>query len=294
MYPFLQQNNVHDLSNNFWRPFAEAWSPIQRRQQIFLAGTNEIDGTDWVLSAGYFQGLFDKSWLGIPANHKLAFLRYAEFFNVQNNKITKASFFCDILDVMYQAGLKPLPSATAWEGLVPGPKSCDGINLGTKNPKSGEKTMKLVDSMVADLNKLNISGDDSYPPEILQKTWHTNMSWYGPSGIGSTYTIERYQKQHSYPFRQGLRDKKFNGHICRFSEGNYACFFGWPNLTHTPIGGFLGLPGSGCSVEMRVADIYRREGDKLAENWVLIDLLWWLKQQGLDILKREANTTFNY
>ena len=120
------------------------------------------------------------------------------------------------------------------------------------------------------------------------------MSWYGPSGIGSTYTIERYQKQHSYPFRQGLRDKKFNGHICRFSEGNYACFFGWPNLTHTPIGGFLGLPGSGCSVEMRVADIYRREGDKLAENWVLIDLLWWLKQQGLDILKREANTTFNY
>jgi hypothetical protein len=37
---------------------------------------------------------------------------------------------------------------------------------------------------------------------------------------------------------------------------------------------------------MRVVDIYRRDGDKLAENWVLIDLLHWLKQQGLDVLER--------
>jgi hypothetical protein len=37
---------------------------------------------------------------------------------------------------------------------------------------------------------------------------------------------------------------------------------------------------------MRVVDIYRREEDKLAENWVFIDLPWWLQQQGIDILDR--------
>jgi hypothetical protein len=37
---------------------------------------------------------------------------------------------------------------------------------------------------------------------------------------------------------------------------------------------------------MRVVDVYRREGDKLAENWALIDLPYWLKQQDLDILER--------
>jgi hypothetical protein len=37
---------------------------------------------------------------------------------------------------------------------------------------------------------------------------------------------------------------------------------------------------------MRVVDIYRRQGDKLADNWVLIDLPWWLKQQGVDVLGR--------
>jgi len=31
---------------------------------------------------------------------------------------------------------------------------------------------------------------------------------------------------------------------------------------------------------------FRREGDKLAENWIFIDIPYWLKQQGLDILER--------
>jgi hypothetical protein len=39
---------------------------------------------------------------------------------------------------------------------------------------------------------------------------------------------------------------------------------------------------------MRVVDVYRRAGDKLAENWVLIDLPYYLKQQGLDVLERLA------
>jgi len=35
-----------------------------------------------------------------------------------------------------------------------------------------------------------------------------------------------------------------------------------------------------------VIDIYRREGDKLAENWIFIDLLYFWNQQGVDILAR--------
>ena len=37
---------------------------------------------------------------------------------------------------------------------------------------------------------------------------------------------------------------------------------------------------------MRVVDVYRRSGDKLAENWVFIDLLHYFRQQGLDVLGR--------
>jgi hypothetical protein len=37
---------------------------------------------------------------------------------------------------------------------------------------------------------------------------------------------------------------------------------------------------------MRVVDIYRRDGDKLAENWVFIDLLHYLLLLGVDVLER--------
>lgn len=38
--------------------------------------------------------------------------------------------------------------------------------------------------------------------------------------------------------------------------------------------------------DMQVVDVYYRDGNKLSENWVLIDLPYWLKQQGLDVFER--------
>ena len=49
--------------------------------------------------------------------------------------------------------------------------------------------------------------------------------------------------------------------------------------------GFMGMPASETQTEMRVVDIYRRDGDKLAENWVFIDILYYLMQHGVDLLK---------
>jgi len=37
---------------------------------------------------------------------------------------------------------------------------------------------------------------------------------------------------------------------------------------------------------MRVIDIYRLDGDRVAENWCFIDMLHYLKLRGLDVLKR--------
>lgn len=286
VYPFGEQNSASAVASAFWTPLLNAWSGLQRRQDVFIAGTNEVDGSQWVMSMGHFYGLHDKPWLGIPATGKLTTLRYAEFHHVAEGKIQRSSLFCDIIGVMQQAGINPLPMQTGAANIVPGPRTQDGIQRHSQDPTESARTVVLLDQMIADLDTLNHSGDDRYPPSVLERCWHSDMCWYGPAGIGSTATIERYQEQHSYPFREGLKNKVYNGHICRFAEGSYACWFGWPNLTHTPKGGFLGLPGNELSVDMRVVDVYRRDGDKLAENWVIIDLPWWLKQQGIDILER--------
>ncbi len=286
VYPFREQQGAATVAETFWAPLIKSLTRMQRRQDIFIAGTNEFSDEQWVMSMGNFMGLFDEDWLGIRHTCKVANLRYAEFNCIENGKISKTGLFIDVIGLMVQAGSYPLPPSTGVYFNYPGPRTHDGLLFEDANEKESEATLALVNEMVDDLIALNESGSMGCPPDVLERTWSRDMIWYGPAGIGATYTIPRYQDQHQLPFRNNLADKKFVGHICRFAEGNFACFFGWPNLSNTPLGGWLGLPGGNVNAAMQVVDVYRREGDKLAENWVFIDIPYWLKQQGLDVLDR--------
>ena len=286
VYPFREQQGAQVVAEKFWAPLMRALTRMQRRQDLFISGTNEISGEQWVMSMGNFMGLFDADWLGIPRTRKIVNLRYAEFNCVEDGKISQTGLFIDIIGLMVQAGVYPLPPSTGVYFNYPGPRTHDGLLFADAPEAEGVATLALINQMIDDLGQLNKSGAMGCPPEVLERTWSKDMIWYGPAGIGATYTIPRYQEQHQLPFRNNLADKKFLGHVCRFAEGNFACFFGWPNLTNRPIGGFLGLPGSNVNAEMQVVDVYRREGDKLAENWIFIDIPYWLQQQGVDILER--------
>ena len=286
VYPFNEIEGKQELVDKIWGPLYQSFRHLQRREDIFMAGENEIEQENWVMSMGHFMGLFDEDWLGIKATKKVAMLRYAEFNCVKDGKIIQSGLFFDIIGLMQFVGLRPLPPETGEYFVYPGPIHHNGLLTQEHKPEEAQKTLALVNEMIADLNTFNKTANDHYSPDILAKTWHEDMSWYGPGGIGGTFTILRYQQQHSYPFRQNLKDKRYNGHKCRFAEGEFACFFGWPNLTNTPTGGFLGLPGCNNPADMRVVDVYYRDGDKLKENWVLIDLPYWLKQQGLDVIER--------
>ena len=288
VYPFREQQGADVVAETFWMPLMKSLTHMQRRQDIFIAGTNEISGEQWVMSMGNFMGLFDVDWLGIPHTRKMANLRYAEFNRVDNGKITETGLFIDIIGLMVQAGTYPLPPSTGVYFNYPGPRTHDGLLFEDAPEEEGLTTLALVNEMLRDLNDLNESGSMGCPPELLERTWSQEMIWYGPAGVGATYTIPRYQEQHQLPFRNNLTDKKFEGHVCRFAEGNYAGFFGWPNLSNTPTGGFLGMTGGEVRADMQVVDVYYRDGDKLSENWVLIDLPYWLQQQGLDVFERTS------
>lgn len=286
VHPYNEQTSAAAVEEVVWAPLYKALTGFQRRQDVFMAGESEIDGDNWVMSMGHFAGLLDGEWMGIRPTRKMVMIRYAEFNCVTDGKITKTGLWIDIIGVMHQCGINPLPPQTGASFVYPGPQTHDGILREAHDPAEAVKTLELLNKMINDLSELNVSGNDRCPPELLARTWHEDMIWYGPAGIGATYTIERYQEQHQYPFREGLNGKQFNGHVSRFAEGNYACFFGWPNLTNSPKGGFMGLPGGDVSADMRVVDVYRRDGERLKENWVLIDIPYWLLQQGVDIIER--------
>ena len=282
VHPFHEQHGCDSVIEVFYNPFKKAFSALQRRQDIFFAGQNEIEDFNsfWVASMGHFIGLFDRPFLNIPPHNKMAMIRYAEFHKVENGQICETALFIDLLHLMAQVGLTPVPQQKGVHLIQPGPRTHDGLLFKTQNSKDGETTLALINRMIGDIN----DGQYKSPQEELHQCWHENMLWWGPTGIGATYTINRYIDHHQHPFRTQNEGRRFNGHICRMAEGCYGGFFGWPNLSLKPTGGYLGMPPYQGYAEMRVVDIYRRDGDKLAENWVFIDLLHFLNMQGHDIL----------
>lgn len=284
-HPFNEISGGNQVARAFWQPLKHSLKRLQRRQDIFFAGQNSLndDAGIWVVSMGHLMGLFDEPWLGIQPTGKLAFLRYCEFNKVSDGKITETAMYFDIPHLMVQAGQNPFPPQTAAHLVQPGPLTHDGILTEDAPQEESQRTLAAINAMISDLGQWD-SGLSL--TEELARTWQDDMIWWGPEGIGATYTIERYAQQHSGPFRATFSDRTKTKHICRLAEGHYGGFFGWPNFTAVPTGGFMGMPATGTAGEFRVIDIYRRAGDKLAENWIFIDLLHFWKQQGVDILAR--------
>lgn len=294
-HPFNEIEGVEAVAEQFWKPLKTALTSMQRRLDIFMAGENSLDGDAgiwpgiWVVSMGHLMGLFDQPWLGIAPTHKIAMLRYAEFHRVVDGRIAETAMYFDIPHLMMQAGLQPFPPQTGAHLVQPGPMTHDGVMFAPQPPEEGRKTLAAIDYMVNDIKTWK-DGHEEPLVEELRRSWNEDMIWWGPSGIGATYTIERYAEQHSGPFRAGFKDRIFNGHVARIAEGSFGGFFGWPNLTLTPSGGFMGMPASEKPGDMRIIDLYRRDGDKLTENWIFIDLLHFWLMQGVDILDRMGKT----
>lgn len=288
MHPFNEQRGAEAVAAAFWKPLLSALSRVQRRPDIFIAGLNECDGFKgrWVVQMGHLMGLFDRDWLGIPPTHRIVMLRFAEFNRVQDDCIVETAMFVDIPHLMAQAGRYPFSPQTGAQLVQPGPATHDGLCYQPQALTEGKVTLAAIDALLSNPRATVLGVPEA---ERLGRVWHDDMIWWGPTGIGATYTIERYLRQHSAPFGNALADGyRFNGHLCRLAEGRFGGFFGWANLTVINAGGFMGMPAGGGPADMRVVDLYRVADGKLAENWIFIDLLHFYAMQGLDVLGRMA------
>ena len=227
-YPFGEIKNRDLVILNFWKPFRNSFKCTQRRQDIFFAGKNSLKDEEgiWVVSMGHLLSLFDREWLGIQPNFKIVMLRYCEFNLVNNGQILQTAFYFDIPHLMSQANQDPFDSQTGSSIVQPGPRTHDGVLFEDANPEESKATLQLINMMISHLGQW----ENPLPlEEELALSWQDDMLWWGPHGIGSTFTIERYAKQHAGPFRAAFSDRSGTGHIARLAEGHYGGFFGWPN-----------------------------------------------------------------
>ncbi len=66
-----------------------------------------------------------------------------------------------------------------------------------------------------------------------------------------------------------------------------TAFTGWPSLRGTFTGEpFRGIAPTGGETGQYIMDFYVRRAEKLHENWILIDLIDFARQCGVDLLEK--------
>jgi predicted ester cyclase len=280
--PIDRLAGVDEIAAGHWEPLLASFPDLQKDDYVLFGGA--FEGSEWVCATGTLVGTFERDWLEIPATGDATWIRYGEFHEMVDGRIAQTRTIVDVLDVIRQAGFEFLP-ALAPEVVIPGPSTNDGVLLGETDDADSERTLELVEEMI-------FEGLHSYEEEGLEgmgmeEYWHDDFMWYGPAGIGTTRGIDGFQEYHQGPFLEAFPDRTGGDHVARLAEGHYCGSTGWPSVTATHTGsGWLGLPATGREVEMRVIDVWRREGDLLAENWVFIDTIDLLDQLGLDVFER--------
>lgn len=283
-HPVNQMHGLAEIAARLWLPLKHAFPDMERRDDIVMAG--RWKDADWVSATGYYYGTFARDWLGLPAHGGWAYLRYGEFYKVEGGRIVDAYVILDVIDLMRQAGVNPLPPARGIEGYCPGPATRDGVMLDANDPAEGAKSLAAVERMIFE-GMFGFDGVD-HATMNMDRFWEPrDMMWYGPGGIGSTRGLKGFMDYHEIPWNEAFPDFRGGNHVARFGDGAYVASTGWPSIYGTHNGRELfGIPATGKPITIRVMDWWRRDGDWLVENWIFIDIPELLMQMGYDLLAR--------
>ena len=289
--PFETLDGPDALFEQAYHPLLDAIPDLERRDFIMMAGSSGDD--NWVGCAGHYIGVFEHPWLDIPPTRHAAFMRYHEFFRIEDNKIVEMQALWDIPQLMMQASAWPMSPSLGVEWMVPGPASNDGIITAPYNTIRAERSKKLVVDMLVAMGKYPLQGDVDIME--LDHYWHPKMMWYGPAGIGSMRRIAGFRNWHQIPFLNAMPDRKgsITGKAIFFGDHDYAATTGWPNLQVTVSGnGWMGIAPANQKITMRSLDFWRCENGSIRENWVLVDLLSVYNQLGVDVFARMREYTY--
>ncbi len=281
--PFERSEGREAIGQVFFSALRSALFEVRRRDEIFIGGANRRgEGETWLAALTHYVGNFKSALAGIAPSDRLIFLRAGEFYRVEGGRIAAARIILDLPDLMRQAGRSPWPLQLGTEMLFPGPATHDGV---LPKDGAGAASLDLVETMLSALHVFDPTTFESKDQTGREGYWHPDMLWYGPGGIGSNYRWDGFVKDHRASFLRAFPDRKGGNHYCRIGDGNYAAVSGWPSMTMTHQGDYLGVAATGKALTLRVMDFYRCETGRIIENWVLLDYMDLFRQLGVDLVE---------
>lgn len=289
--PLRRLTGSAEITQQFWQPLRHAIPDLLRRPYHFIGGhyADERFGTgDWVCGTGDFIGTFTHDWTlndsTIPASGNSVHFRFGEFCKVEDGKIVEIRCIVDLPDLLRQTGITLLPPNYGRDIWTPGPLAGDGICLEEQDSAETQQTFDLVTEMI--FGGLNKYDGKSQASQGLERFWHTDMVWHGPVGIGSAYGIDEFKRNAQGPIVGAFPDRRGVGHQARIAEGRFAASTGWPSLGGTHLHKYMDWEPTGGYIGWNIMDFWKRRGNKLSENWVMIDLIGAAMESGVDLLAR--------
>ena len=269
----------------FMAPLRRALTGLHRRDILFLGGANiREEGGTWIACLTHYAGNFVSPLWGVPPSGSLAMLRAGEFLRIEDGRVTKARIILDLPDLARQGGIDLYEGHRYGTELTfPAPLTQDGLC-----PASGDGTesLRVIQGMLGDLHEYDPETNESPNQTGQDGWWAEDMMWWGPAGIGSNFRWDGFVKDHRAPFLAAFPDRRGGNHYCRIGDGDYAAISGWPSMTMTHRGEYLGVKATGKALTLRVMDFYRCAGGRIAENWVMLDYVDLFAQMGVDLLAR--------
>ena len=281
VHPFNELNR-DGYSETFLGGLAASFDHLTRTDYIAFGG--EFEDRVWVTSTGYYSGHFANPWLDIRPTGSLAALRFGEFHRMDGDRAVESYVYLDIPELMIAADQWPIGDSPGrdrgFTGYLPGPITQDGLQWHDNEPARSVSSYRMVTDMLRNL----ATEDQAWRPY-----WHQDMRWYGPAAFGSFVGVDNFAG-FQVPFESafsewigGAMPGSQTRHFTRFADGDYICSGGWPSLNAVQAKPFLGQVSKGKRLFMRVCDWWRRDGDRLAENWVFVDIPHVLLQMDVDI-----------
>ena len=287
-HPLNEVRGTAAIAATAWLPLITSFPDLERRDDLVLAGTYQ--GRHYVGAMGHHLGTFKRDFLGIPATGRAVFLRYGEMHELVDGRIAHSSVLVDLLDLMRQAHVWPLPPSLGVEGRWPAPIGRAGVlTVHEADPAEGATNLAQTLAMHGTLGAYNAQateGRDGLLNMPQKQHWHPKMMWCGPAGIGTTRGLEGFVDDHQLPFRQAFPTRLGGQHYVRMGDGAFSATGGWPSVTTRHEGPFLGGGPTGREVAMRVMDFYHHDEGLIRENWVPIDIIHLLLQMDIDVFAR--------
>ena len=288
--PFYLQCGPKAIAQTFWSPLKHAIADLKRETHMFFGGNScgraggGMDEAMWVCGTGYLKGHANDDLTCIPATEYPLKLRWGEFYCLRDGEIFASQIILDFLDWCELIGLFFLPKSRGVAHVYPATTGFDGLLHDQQDACETDKTIQFGRQFICgglnrydttDLSSMGVAG-----------FFHKNLKWYGPVGIGACLSLDQFEKLHQRPWLAAFPDRKVQDLDALIAEGSLFGAVGIAGVKATHSGPYLDTKATDTQILVSGLDFWIRDGDKLTENWVFVDMVDLFSQIGKDLFTR--------